>query len=53
MEIKSGKLTLKSNTADAQAQEEMLAALHGASFQETYRLRFKNRYGQSDFCVRL
>lgn len=46
MEIESGKLTLKSSTGEAEAQEEMLAALDGASGQETHRLRFNSRYVQ-------
>ncbi|MEJ7860465.1 MAG: DNA polymerase III subunit beta [Pyrinomonadaceae bacterium] len=46
MEIESGKLTLKSNTAEGEAQEEMLAALSGASGQEVHRLRFNSRYVQ-------
>lgn len=46
MEIESGKLTLKSNTAEGEAQEEMLAALGGASGQEVHRLRFNSRYVQ-------
>jgi DNA polymerase-3 subunit beta len=46
MEIEAGKLTLKSNTAEGEAQEEMLAALNGASGQEVYRLRFNSRYVQ-------
>lgn len=46
MEIEAGKLTLRSSTNDAEAQEEMLAALNGASGQETHRLRFNSRYVQ-------
>ncbi len=46
MEIEAGKLTLKSSTNDAEAQEEMLAALNGASGQEVHRLRFNSRYVQ-------
>jgi DNA polymerase III subunit beta len=46
MEIEAGKLTLKSSTGEAEAQEEMLAALNGASGQETHRLRFNSRYVQ-------
>ena len=46
MEIEPGKLTLKSNTADGEAQEEMLAALNGASGGEVHRLRFNSRYVQ-------
>ena len=43
MEIEAGKLTLKSSAADAGAQEEMLAALNGASNGEVHRLRFNSR----------
>jgi DNA polymerase III sliding clamp (beta) subunit (PCNA family) len=39
-------LTLKSSTNDAEAQEEMLAALNCASGQEVHRLRFNSRYVQ-------
>ncbi len=46
MEIEAGKLTLKSSTSDAEAQEEMLAALNGASGQQIHRLRFNSRYVQ-------
>jgi DNA polymerase III subunit beta len=46
MEIESGKLTLRSSTNDAEAQEEMLAALNGANSQEVNRLRFNSRYVQ-------
>ena len=46
MEIEPGKLTLKSNTAEGEAQEEMLAALNGVSGQEVHRLRFNSRYVQ-------
>jgi len=46
MEIEAGKLTLKSKTAEGEAQEEMLAALNGASGQEVHRLRFNSRYVQ-------
>ena len=46
MEIEPGKLTLKSNTGDAEAQEEMLTALIGASEKQVHRLRFNSRYVQ-------
>jgi DNA polymerase-3 subunit beta len=46
MEIEAGKLTLKSSTGEAEAQEEMLAALNGANGQEIHRLRFNSRYVQ-------
>jgi DNA polymerase-3 subunit beta len=46
MEIEAGKLTLKSKTAEGEAQEEMLSALNGASGQEVHRLRFNSRYVQ-------
>jgi len=41
MEIEPGKLLLKSNTAEGEAQEEMLAAFNG---QNTHHLRFNSRY---------
>ena len=41
MEIEPGKLLLKSNTAEGEAQEEMLAAFNG---QNTHSLRFNSRY---------
>jgi DNA polymerase III subunit beta len=46
MEIEAGKLTLKSSTGEAEAQEEMLAALNGVTDQEVQRLRFNSRYVQ-------
>jgi DNA polymerase-3 subunit beta len=46
MEIEAGKLTLKSSTNEAEAQEEMLAALNGENSQEVHRLRFNSRYVQ-------
>lgn len=46
MEIEAGKLTLKSSTGEAEAQEEMLAALNGASERQVHRLRFNSRYVQ-------
>ena len=44
MEIESGKLTLKSNTPEGEAQEEMLAAFSGQGGQDVYSLRFNSRY---------
>ncbi|MBA3632384.1 MAG: DNA polymerase III subunit beta [Acidobacteria bacterium] len=44
MEIEAGKLTLKSNTAEGEAQEEMLAALNGENGQNVHSLRFNSRY---------
>jgi DNA polymerase III sliding clamp (beta) subunit (PCNA family) len=44
MEIEPGKLTLKSNTAEGEAQEEMLAAFNGDGGQDVYSLRFNSRY---------
>ncbi len=44
MEIEAGKLTLKSNTPEGEAQEEMLAAFSGQGGQEVYSLRFNSRY---------
>ena len=46
MDIEPGKLTLKSNTAEGEAQEEMLAALSGATGQNIFSLRFNSRYFQ-------
>ncbi|MCY7345869.1 MAG: DNA polymerase III subunit beta [Pyrinomonadaceae bacterium] len=46
MEIQPGKLTLKSNTAEGEAQEEMLAAFNGATGQDVHSLRFNSRYVQ-------
>ena len=46
MEIEAGKLTLKSSTGEAEAQEEMLAALNGATERQVHRLRFNSRYVQ-------
>lgn len=46
MEIEPGKLTLRSSSGDAQAQEEMLAATSGATGQDKYYLRFNSRYFQ-------
>lgn len=44
MEIEPGKLTLKSNTAEGEAQEEILAAFNGGGGQNIYSLRFNSRY---------
>ncbi len=41
MEIEPGKLTLKSKTAEGEAQEEMFAAFNG---QNNHSLRFNSRY---------
>lgn len=46
MEIETGKLTLKSNTAEGEAQEEMLAAFNGQDEQNVHSLRFNSRYVQ-------
>lgn len=46
MEIEPGKLTLKSNAADGEAQEEMLVALDGEIGQNAHSLRFNSRYVQ-------
>ncbi len=46
MEIEPGKLTLKSNTAEGEAQEEMLAAFNVAGSQDVHSLRFNSRYVQ-------
>ena len=43
MEIEPGRLVLKSNTSDAEAQEEMLCAFDG---QKAYALHFNSRYVQ-------
>ena len=43
MEIEPGRLTLKSNTPDGEAHEEMLCAFDG---QGTHALRFNSRYVQ-------
>jgi DNA polymerase-3 subunit beta len=45
MEIGPGKLTLKSNTAEGEAQEEMPAAFSGGGgLEDAYSLRFNSRY---------
>lgn len=44
MEIEPGKLLLKSNTAEGEAQEEMMAVLNGESSGNVYSLRFNSRY---------
>ncbi|HRH44643.1 MAG TPA: DNA polymerase III subunit beta [Pyrinomonadaceae bacterium] len=46
MEIQSGKLVLKSSTAEGEAQEEMLAVLNGGNSQNVHALRFNSRYMQ-------
>lgn len=46
MEIQSGKLVLKSSTAEGEAQEEMLAVLTGGDSQNVHSLRFNSRYVQ-------
>ena len=46
MEIELGKLTLKSNTAEGEAQEEMLTAFNGESGQNAHALCFNSRYVQ-------
>jgi DNA polymerase-3 subunit beta len=46
MEIEPGRLVLKSNTPDGEAQEEMLAVLNGETEQRVHRLRFNSRYLQ-------
>ena len=44
MEIEAGKLLLKSNTAEGEAQEEMMAVLNGESGGNVHALRFNSRY---------
>lgn len=46
MEIEPGKLLLKSNTAEGEAQEEMMAMLSGGSTGNVHALRFNSRYVQ-------
>ena len=46
IEIEPGRLILKSNTSDGEAQEEMLAVLDGETEQKVHRLRFNSRYLQ-------
>lgn len=46
LEIEAGKLTLKSSTAEGEAQEEMLAAFNGQDGQNLHSLRFNSRYVQ-------
>lgn len=46
MEIEPGRLVLKSNTPDGEAQEEMLAVLSGETEQKAHSLRFNSRYVQ-------
>lgn len=47
MEIEPGRLVLKSNTPDGEAQEEMLAVLNGEAEQKVHSLRFNSRYVQA------
>lgn len=46
MEIEPGRLVLKSNTPDGEAQEEMVAVLNGEVEQKIHSLRFNSRYVQ-------
>lgn len=46
MEIEPGKLLLKSNTSEGEAQEEMMAVLNGESGKNVHALRFNSRYVQ-------
>lgn len=46
MEIEPGRLVLKSNTPDGEAQEEMMAVLSGEVEQKVHSLRFNSRYVQ-------
>ncbi|MDQ3747724.1 MAG: DNA polymerase III subunit beta, partial [Acidobacteriota bacterium] len=46
MEVEPGRLVLKSNTSDGEAQEEMLAVLNGAVEQKVHSLRFNSLYVQ-------
>jgi DNA polymerase-3 subunit beta len=46
MEIEPGRLVLKSNTPDGEAQEEMLAVLSGEVSKRVHSLRFNSRYVQ-------
>jgi DNA polymerase III sliding clamp (beta) subunit (PCNA family) len=46
MDIEPGRLVLKSNTPDGEAQEEMLAVLSGEVSQRVHSLRFNSRYVQ-------
>lgn len=46
MDIEPGRLVLKSNTPDGEAQEEMLAAFSGEGEQKVHSLRFNSRYVQ-------
>jgi len=44
MEIEPGRLLLKSNTTEGEAQEEMMAVLNGESGQHVHTLCFNSRY---------
>ncbi len=46
MDIEPGRLILKSNTPDGEAQEEMMAVLSGETEQKVHSLRFNSRYVQ-------
>lgn len=46
MDIEPGRLVLKSNTPDGEAQEEMMAVLNGETEQKIHSLRFNSRYVQ-------
>ncbi len=46
MEIELGRLVLKSNNAEGDAQEEMLAAFNGENGDNVHVLRFNSRYVQ-------
>jgi DNA polymerase III subunit beta len=46
MDIEPGRLVLKSNTPDGEAQEEMMAVLNGEAEQKIHSLRFNSRYVQ-------
>ncbi len=46
MEIEPGRLVLKSNAPDGEAQEEMLAVLNGEVEQKVHSLCFNSRYVQ-------
>ncbi len=46
MEIEPGRLVLRSNTPDGEAQEEMLVAFGGETERKVHSLRFNSRYVQ-------
>lgn len=46
MEIEAGRLALKSNTPEGEAQEEMMAVLSGETERRIHSLRFNSRYLQ-------